>query len=166
VLLWLSFSVHALGHFGGRSSLRIIGIGSLDSRSLRYDSHVRMHHFVRRSTYVPFRWFFWMCNVFLPLFMVLWVHIFAMLCRRAVLMLWHAFMFLGLSPVGLFPLFQPLLAWFPILFLVKNILINEMYHPSRPLLGISGEGVRCSIIIHVHVSSSASRLPSDGSHLT
>jgi hypothetical protein len=44
------------------------------------------------------------CNVFLLLFMVLWVPIFVTLCRRAVLMLWHAFLFLGLrfSPLFFF----------------------------------------------------------------
>jgi hypothetical protein len=36
------------------------------------------------------------CNVFLLFFMVLWVPISEMLCRRAVLMLWLAFLFLGL----------------------------------------------------------------------
>jgi hypothetical protein len=43
-----------------------------------------------------------LCNVFLPLFMVLWVHVSATLCMRAVLMLWHVFLFLGLR---FFPLF-------------------------------------------------------------
>jgi hypothetical protein len=42
------------------------------------------------------------CNVFLLLFMVLWVLTFPTLCKRAVLMLWHAFLFLGLRPVGFF----------------------------------------------------------------
>jgi hypothetical protein len=42
------------------------------------------------------------CNAFLLLFMVLWVPITAMLCGRAVLMLWLAFLFLGLR---FFPLF-------------------------------------------------------------
>jgi hypothetical protein len=42
------------------------------------------------------------CNVFLVLFMVPWVPISAMLCKRAVLTLWHAFLFLGLR---FFPLF-------------------------------------------------------------
>jgi hypothetical protein len=57
---------------------------------------VRMHHFVRRSIYVPFRRDVWgMCGmnfftVFVPLCMVLWVPIVAMLCKRAVPMLWHA----------------------------------------------------------------------------
>jgi hypothetical protein len=37
------------------------------------------------------------CNVFLQLFMALWVPISTMLCRRAVLMLWHAVLFLGLK---------------------------------------------------------------------
>jgi hypothetical protein len=36
------------------------------------------------------------CNVFLLLFMILWVPISTTLFRRAVLMLWHAFVFLGL----------------------------------------------------------------------
>jgi hypothetical protein len=36
------------------------------------------------------------CNVFLLLFTVLWFPISATLCRRAVLTLWHAFLFLGL----------------------------------------------------------------------
>jgi hypothetical protein len=34
------------------------------------------------------------CNVFLMFLMVLWVRIFATLCRRAVLMPWHTFLFL------------------------------------------------------------------------
>jgi hypothetical protein len=42
------------------------------------------------------------CNVFLLLFMVLWVPNSAMLFRRAVLRLWHAFLLLGLR---VFPLF-------------------------------------------------------------
>jgi hypothetical protein len=42
------------------------------------------------------------CNVFLLLFMVLLVPISATLFRRAVLTLWHAFLFLGLR---FFPLF-------------------------------------------------------------
>jgi hypothetical protein len=41
-------------------------------------------------------------NVIVLLFMVLWVPISATLCRRVVLTLWHAFLFLGLS---YFPLF-------------------------------------------------------------
>jgi hypothetical protein len=36
---------------------RFPSMGAADSRSLRTDSYVRMHHFVRRSTYVPFRRF-------------------------------------------------------------------------------------------------------------
>jgi hypothetical protein len=36
---------------------RFLGMGAADSRSLRSDSYVRMRHFVRRSTYVPFRRF-------------------------------------------------------------------------------------------------------------
>jgi hypothetical protein len=86
---------------------RFLSMGVADSRSLRSGCYVRMQHFVRRTTYVPFRSFWGMCgdsscNVFLLLFMVLWVPISAMLCRRAVLMLWHAFLFLGLR---FFPFF-------------------------------------------------------------
>jgi hypothetical protein len=33
------------------------GMGAADSRSLRFDSYVRMQHFVRRSIFVPFRRF-------------------------------------------------------------------------------------------------------------
>jgi hypothetical protein len=55
---------------------RFPGMGAADSRSLRSDSYVRMQHFVRRCTYVPFRRFWGMCdvnscNVFLLLFMEL-----------------------------------------------------------------------------------------------
>jgi hypothetical protein len=80
---------------------RFLGMGATDSRSLRFVCYVRMQHFVRRTTFVAFRRFGGMCgenscNVFLPLFMVHVVPISAMLCRGAVLMLWHAFLFLGL----------------------------------------------------------------------
>jgi hypothetical protein len=36
---------------------RFPSMGAADSRSLRSDSYVRMQHFVRRTTYVPFRRF-------------------------------------------------------------------------------------------------------------
>jgi hypothetical protein len=36
---------------------RFLGMGATDSPSLRYDSYVRMEHFVRQSTFVPFRRF-------------------------------------------------------------------------------------------------------------
>jgi hypothetical protein len=86
---------------------RFPGMGVADSRSLRSESYVRMQHFVRRTTSIPFGVFLRMCgkslcNVFLLLFMVLWAPISAMLCRRAVLMQWHAFLFLGLR---FFPFF-------------------------------------------------------------
>jgi hypothetical protein len=81
-------------------------MGAADSRSLRcsrFDSYVRMQHFVRRATYVPFLRFWgdmrreFMQRLFAaPIFMVLWVHVSETLCRRAVLTLWHAFLFLGL----------------------------------------------------------------------
>jgi len=46
--------------------------------------------------------YIYICNAFLLLFIALWVPISAMLFRRAVLVLWHAFLFLGLR---FFPLF-------------------------------------------------------------
>jgi hypothetical protein len=53
------------------------------------------------------------CNAFLLFFMVLWVPIFPTLCKRAVLMLiWHAFLFLGLGHVGVFSLSSFLLGVF------------------------------------------------------
>jgi hypothetical protein len=42
-----------------------------------------------------------LCSVFMMLFMALWVFVSATLCTRAVLTLWHAFMFLG---IRVFPL--------------------------------------------------------------
>jgi hypothetical protein len=36
---------------------RLSGMGVVDSRSLRSDNYVHMQHFVRRTTYVPFRRF-------------------------------------------------------------------------------------------------------------
>jgi hypothetical protein len=57
------------------------------------------------------------CNVFLLLFMAFWVPISATLCMRAVLTLWHAFLFLGLR---FFPLYIFLLGGLHCFFLVKN----------------------------------------------
>jgi hypothetical protein len=36
---------------------RFPGMGAANSRSLRFDSYVRMQHFVRRTTYVRFQRF-------------------------------------------------------------------------------------------------------------
>jgi hypothetical protein len=77
------------------------GMGAADSRSLRFDGYVHMQHFVRRTTYFPFRRFWGMCgvnscNVSMLLFMVLWVLTSATLCKRTLLTLWHAFPFPGL----------------------------------------------------------------------
>jgi hypothetical protein len=62
----------------------------------------------------PFDVFGGMCgdnsyNVFMVLFTVLWVPIFATPCMKAMLMLWHAFVFLGLRHVS-FSFSLPLLA--------------------------------------------------------
>jgi hypothetical protein len=66
---------------------RFHGMGIADSCSLRSHNYVRMQHFVRRYTYVPIRRFWGMCdmnscNVFLLLFMALWVPISATLSRE------------------------------------------------------------------------------------
>jgi hypothetical protein len=100
-------------------------MGAADSRSFRSDTSVRMHHFVLRNTSTPFRRFLRdvrreFCNVFLLLFMVLWVPISVMLCKKAALMLWHAFMFLGL---GFFPLLFLSSWWPPLIFSYKKIII-------------------------------------------
>jgi hypothetical protein len=84
-----------------------------------------MQHFVRQTNLFLFGVFWGMCgenscNVFLLLFMALWVPISTALFRRVlvVLALWHAFLFLGLR---FFPLFFLYSAWWPpLLFLVKN----------------------------------------------
>jgi hypothetical protein len=36
---------------------RFLGMGAADSRSLRPDMYIRMYHFLRQTTYVPFRRF-------------------------------------------------------------------------------------------------------------
>jgi hypothetical protein len=36
---------------------RFLDMGAPDSRSLRFESYIRMQHFVRRSIYAPFRRF-------------------------------------------------------------------------------------------------------------
>jgi hypothetical protein len=70
------------------------------------------------------------CNVFLVLFMVLWVRISAMLCRRAVPMLWHAFMFLGLK---FFPhyFFFILLCGLPCFSLKRNSLQEKAMEATK-----------------------------------
>jgi hypothetical protein len=101
--------------------------GALDFSSLRYGTYIRMQHFIVDLLDVPFDGFWGMCgenscNIFLLLFMVLWLHIFAMLCRRGVTMLWHVSMFLGHSHVCYSSLVSPCYWWFPLLFLVMNLI--------------------------------------------
>jgi hypothetical protein len=80
---------------------RFLGMGVVDSRSLRFVSYIRLQHFVRQTTSFPFRRFLGDVrrefNVFMLLFKVPWVPISVTLCRRGVLTLWHAFLFLGLG---------------------------------------------------------------------
>jgi hypothetical protein len=86
---------------------RFHDMGAADSRSMRSDSYVRMQHFVRRSTYVPFRRF--LGDVRREIMQRLSAALHGTLgsylrdaFRRAVLTLWPAFVFLGLR---FFPLF-------------------------------------------------------------
>jgi hypothetical protein len=102
-------------------------MGAADSCSLRSDSYVRMQQFVRRTTSVPFRRFWGMCgensfNLFMLRFMTLWVPLSATLRRRAVLMLWHAFLFLGLRFFSSFHIFT---WWPPQLLLARTCGINR-----------------------------------------
>jgi hypothetical protein len=83
------------------------GMGDVDSRSLRSDSYVRLKHFVRRTTSIPFRRFLggvrreFMQRLYATLLGTM-VPNSATLCKRAMLTLWHAFMFLGLRFLSLF----------------------------------------------------------------
>jgi hypothetical protein len=100
---------------------RIPGMSVANSRSLRSDIYVCMQHFARRYIHVAFRRFGGMycensCNVFLVLFMALWVPIFATLCKRVALRRWHAFLFLGLRPMDFFPPCSFFAWWFPLPF--------------------------------------------------
>jgi hypothetical protein len=81
---------------------RLLGMGAVDSCSLRSDNYVRTQHFVRRTTYVPFRCFY-LVDVRREFMQRLFVApISATLCNRGVLMMWHAVMFLWLR---FFPLY-------------------------------------------------------------
>jgi hypothetical protein len=90
------------------------------------DIYVRVHHFFRRKTYVPFRRIWgdvrreFMQRLFAALGGTLgsFRGTFVMLCRRAMLMLWHAFLFLGLRFFSSFLLFA---WWLMLLFLVRNL---------------------------------------------
>jgi hypothetical protein len=82
--------------------------------SIAFGNYVCMHTLVRRYTCVPYDDFWGKYvsirgvnagNIFLLLSVVLWVLVFAMLYRRAVLMLWHVSLFLGLLGLWDFTLF-------------------------------------------------------------
>jgi hypothetical protein len=89
---------------------RFLGMGVAGNRSLPSVMSVCIISFVELLLFLF--GVFWgvcgesSCNIFMLLFMVLWVPASTMLCKRAVLMLWHAFLFLGLR---FFPLFFSLL---------------------------------------------------------
>jgi hypothetical protein len=91
-----------------------------------------MQNFVRRTTF-PFLRLLGdesLCNVFLLLFMVIWVPIFATPFRSAVLMLWHAFLFLEL-------MFFP-----PFFFLLGGLLVSTGFSCKNVLLSYSHSGVQ------------------------
>jgi hypothetical protein len=60
-------------------------------------------------------------NVSPLFFMVIWGPIFSTLCKRAVLMLWQAFMFLALRLVGFSPL-----CFFGLVFFVNKLSTFEL----------------------------------------
>jgi hypothetical protein len=67
------------------------------------------------------------CNVFLLLVMVLTVPIVAVVCMRAVPLLWHVSLLLGLRPAGVFPPYLSLYKkigglLFPLFFSCKEVL--------------------------------------------
>jgi hypothetical protein len=81
------------------------------------------------------------CNVFLLFIMVLWVPIFAMLCRRAMRVLRHTSLLLGLSHVGVFSSFFPFdWSWFHVIRLFFNnwsIVLSQVF--SGRLVLVCGE---------------------------
>jgi hypothetical protein len=105
---------------------RFRGMGAIDSRLLRANGYVCMQHFVRRTTLFLFGVFGEMCgesscNVFLKLFMVLWVPIYL---RDAL----HAgsadvVACLPVPRAQVFPFFLLFAWWPPLLFLVRNGII-------------------------------------------
>jgi hypothetical protein len=77
---------------------------------LHFSYAMKVRILVRSVLLFPFGGFWGVCenscNAFLLLFvMILWVPIFAMLCRKAVPMLWHVSLFLGLCGLWGFFLF-------------------------------------------------------------
>jgi hypothetical protein len=79
------------------------------------------------------------CNVLLRLFMTLWVPISATLCRRAVLTLWHAFLFLGLRFFPLFFLLLGVLQSLHCFFYLPKCFINKnRLRIYRFLFGVLG----------------------------
>jgi hypothetical protein len=103
-------------------------IGTTDPRSLRFDMYVLVDcniSFVDLLMF-PFDAFGEVggdnsCNVVLLFLMVLWFPIFAMLCRTAVPILWHASVSLGRRHVGFFNLFSFLIGGFRCFSSKKNV---------------------------------------------
>jgi hypothetical protein len=94
-------------------------------------------------------------KVFMLLFMILWFPISVMLCMRAVLMLWHAFLFLGLrfSPPFFFWAW-----WLLLLFLVRifdssnhNIVYSFASAAAHALVRDDDMRVPSSWMLHHHL---------------
>jgi hypothetical protein len=81
---------------------RFPGMGAVDSRSLRSGTYVRIQHFARRTTSVPFRRFLgdvrreFMQRLSVALHGTLGSYVRDALQEGSDDMLWRAFMFLGL----------------------------------------------------------------------
>jgi hypothetical protein len=88
---------------------RCHGMGTAYFRSLRFYSYIRMPHFVRRSNNIPFRRFPGdmrreiMQRNYAAFHGTLGSYDSDTLHEGSVLMMWHAFVLLGLRLVGLFP---------------------------------------------------------------
>jgi hypothetical protein len=123
---------------------RFPGMGAHDSWSLRLDSYDRMQKIFCSSIYFCSLSNFFRgcavrseisCNVFLLLFMTIWVLVFRTLCRREIRMLWYAVLFLGLGPVGFSPSCSFFALWFPLpLFLVNSYIIRKENSQHSQLL--------------------------------
>jgi hypothetical protein len=81
------------------------------------------------------------CNVFLLFFMVLWVPIFVPLCKRAMWMMWHAFMFLGFFSPLCFVLGGPhcLVGYFPSCYFLLGAFNCKKSNKKAPLMKNSGK---------------------------
>jgi len=131
---------------------RFFGMGAADSRSLRSGIYVRMQHFVRRTTCVPFRRFLgnvrreFMQRLSTPLHGTLGSYL-----RDA--LLWHAFVFLGLSFFSShsFLLFERLRASFFTVVMSQTLITAR--HPNLAADSEPSQGWPCSRQTSAHMAS-------------